>query len=166
VSVPFRVGQGFDAHRFSDSPRVLRLGGVEVAGRGLAGHSDADVVAHAVADALLGGAGLDDLGTIFPASDSAWADANSIELLREVVARVSASGWTVGNVDTVVVAQGPKLAPYRAAMQQRLSTVVGAPVSVKPKHPEGLGALGREEGIACWATALLVASAEPLTGES
>jgi 2-C-methyl-D-erythritol 2,4-cyclodiphosphate synthase len=152
-----RVGHGFDVHRFTDDPgRPLRLGGVEVpGGRGLAGHSDADVVAHAVADALLGGAGRGDIGELFPDSDPAWAGADSMVLLAEVVALVTADGWDVANVDVTVVAEAPRIAPLRAAIEQRLTGAVGGPVTVKGKRAEGLGALGRQEGIACWAVALL-----------
>jgi 2-C-methyl-D-erythritol 2,4-cyclodiphosphate synthase len=154
-----RVGLGFDVHPFSGDPaRPLRLGGVEVAGAdGLAGHSDADVVAHAVADALLGAAGLDDLGTLFPDTDPGLAGVDSVVLLERVVALVLDSGWSPVNVDCALAAAKPRLAPVRQAMEQRLSEVVGAPVTVKPKRPEGLGALGRAEGMACWAVALLEA---------
>jgi 2-C-methyl-D-erythritol 2,4-cyclodiphosphate synthase len=152
-----RVGLGFDVHPFSDDPaRPLVLGGVVLAGeRGLAGHSDADVVAHAVADALLGAAGLGDLGSFFPDTDPEWKDANSLRLLGAVVEQVRDAGWSPGNVDTAVVLEAPKLAPHRAAMEARLGAIVGADVSIKPKRAEGLGALGRREGVACWAVALL-----------
>jgi len=152
-----RVGLGFDVHPFSDEPgRALVLGGVTVDGeRGLAGHSDADVVAHAVADALLGAAGLGDLGSRFPDSDPEWHGADSARLLATVVDLVRADGWSVANVDCSVVAEVPRLAPHRAAMEERLTAVVGAPVTVKPKRAEELGALGRSEGIACLAVALL-----------
>jgi len=152
-----RVGHGFDVHGFSDEAgRVLRLAGVDVPGhRGLAGHSDADVIAHAVADALLGAAGLGDIGERYPDTDAAWAGADSMELLASVTALLAADGWTVGNVDVTVVAEAPRLAPHRDEMQQRLSSAVGAPVAVKAKRAEGLGALGRREGIACWAVALV-----------
>ena len=153
-----RVGQGFDVHPWSDEPgRALVLGGVVIPGeRGLAGHSDADVVAHAVADALLGAAGLGDIGTHFPDTDSRWRGADSLTLLGHVVGLVEAEGWSVGNVDTTVVLEAPKLAPHKAAMEERLAAVVGAAVSVKAKRAEGLGALGRGEGVACFAVALLV----------
>ena len=153
-----RVGQGFDVHPWSDEPgRALVLGGVVVPGeRGLAGHSDADVVAHAVADAILGAAGLGDIGTHFPDTDSRWRGADSLTLLGHVVGLVQAQGWSVGNVDTTVVLEAPKLAPHRAAMEERLAAAVGAAVSVKAKRAEGLGALGRGEGVACFAVALLV----------
>ena len=152
-----RVGLGFDAHPFSSDPaRRLVLGGVVLADeRGLGGHSDADVIAHAVADALLGAGGLDDLGTRFPASDPAWAGADSIGLLSTVAEEVRAAGFRPVNVDVAVVLEAPRLAPHRAAMQSRLSEAVGAPVSVKPKSPEGLGTLGRGEGVAAWAVALV-----------
>lgn len=152
-----RVGQGFDVHPWSDDPaRRLVLGGVVVEGeRGLAGHSDADVVAHAVADALLGAAGLGDIGSHFPDSDSRWRGADSLTLLAHVAGLVRAEGWTVGNVDTTVILEAPRLAPHKAAMEKRLAEVVETQVSVKAKRAEGLGALGRGEGVACFAVALL-----------
>ncbi|HYH50886.1 MAG TPA: 2-C-methyl-D-erythritol 2,4-cyclodiphosphate synthase [Acidimicrobiia bacterium] len=152
-----RVGQGFDVHPWSDDPgRRLLLGGIVLEGeRGLAGHSDADVVAHAVTDALLGAAGLGDIGSHFSDTDSRWRGADSMTLLGHVVGLVQAGGWTVGNVDTTVILEAPKLAPHKAGMEKRLSEVVGAPVSVKAKRAEGLGALGRGEGVACFAVALL-----------
>ena len=155
--MPVRVGQGFDVHPYADDPdRPLVLGGVTFAGeRGLAGHSDADVIAHAVTDALLGAAGLGDIGQHFPDTDAAWAGANSIELLRRAVADVRAAGWSPGNVDCTVVLDAPKLAPQRDELQRRLSDAVGAPVTVKGKRPEGLGALGRGEGVACFAVAIV-----------
>jgi 2-C-methyl-D-erythritol 2,4-cyclodiphosphate synthase len=154
-----RVGQGFDVHRFSDDPeRALVLGGCRFDGaRGLAGHSDADVVAHAVADALLGAAGLGDIGQQFPDTDPRWAGADSVELLRKVAAMVRAAGWSVGNVDASVVCEQPKLAPHRDEMQDRLSDAAGAPVTVTGRRAEGLGAIGRGEGIACLAVAILAA---------
>jgi 2-C-methyl-D-erythritol 2,4-cyclodiphosphate synthase len=152
-----RVGQGFDVHPWSDEPgRPLVLGGIVLPGeRGLAGHSDADVVAHAVADALLGAAGLGDIGAHFPDTDARWRGADSLTLLAHVVGLVQAEGWSVANVDTTVVVETPKLAPHKAAMEERLAGVVGAPVSVKAKRAEGLGALGRGEGVGCFAVALL-----------
>jgi 2-C-methyl-D-erythritol 2,4-cyclodiphosphate synthase len=112
-------------------------------------------VAHAVADALLGAAGLDDIGSLFPDTDPRWEGADSMELLAEAVRQVRAAGWVAANVDCSVVAERPKLAPRRAEMQQRLSEVVGAPVTVKGRRAEGIGGLGRAEGIACFASALL-----------
>ena len=152
-----RVGQGFDVHPWSDDrDRRLVLGGVPIDGeRGLAGHSDADVVAHAVADALLGAAGLGDIGSHFPDTDPRWRGADSLTLLAHVAALVRQSGWAVGNVDTTVILEAPRLAPHRTAMEERLAGTVGGPVSVKAKRAEGLGALGRGEGIACFAVALL-----------
>lgn len=155
-----RIGQGYDIHRFSDDPqRPLVLGGVVFDGEpGLDGHSDADAVAHAVADALLGAAGLGDIGSWFPDDDPATAGADSMTLLAAVVAGVRAEGWDVANVDCTVVCEAPKLAPRRPEVQARLSSVVGAPVTVKGKRAEALGALGRREGIACLAVSLLVRS--------
>lgn len=152
-----RIGLGFDVHPYTDDPaRVLVLGGVAFPGeRALAGHSDADAVAHAATDALLGAAGLGDIGEHFPDTDPRWAGADSIELLRTAVERVRAAGWEPGNVDCSVVCEQPKLAPRRAEMQQRLSEAVGADVTVKGRRPEGLGALGRGEGVACWAVAVV-----------
>jgi 2-C-methyl-D-erythritol 2,4-cyclodiphosphate synthase len=153
-----RVGQGFDIHRFSDDPsRRLVLGGVTFEGaRGLHGHSDADAIAHAVTDALLGAAGLGDIGEHFPDTDPQWKGADSLQLLRHAATLVRDAGWRVGNVDCSVVCEQPKLAPHRAEMQQRLSDAAGAPVTVKGRRAEGLGALGRGEGIACWANAVIV----------
>lgn len=153
-----RVGQGFDVHPYAEEgARPLVLGGVTFAGeRGLAGHSDADVIAHAVTDALLGAAGLGDIGQHFPDDDPALAGADSLELLRRATAEVRAAGWSPANVDCTVVLDAPKLAPHRAEVQARLSDAVGAPVTVKGKHPEGLGALGRGEGVACFAVALVI----------
>jgi 2-C-methyl-D-erythritol 2,4-cyclodiphosphate synthase len=151
-----RVGLGFDIHPFSeDAGRPLVLGGVTVDGPGLVGHSDADAVAHAIADALLGAAGLGDIGTHFPDDDPAYAGIDSMELLGRVVLTVS-THWEIGNVDVTVVIEAPKLAPYREVMQHRLADVVGASVSVKAKRAEALGALGRREGVACFAVALLM----------
>ena len=152
-----RVGQGFDIHRFSDDPaRPLVLGGVVFDGaRGLHGHSDADAVAHAVVDALLGAAGLGDIGEHFPDTDPRWKGADSLVLLDHAANLVRAEGWAIGNVDCSVVCETPKLSPHRAAMQERLSKACAAPVSVKGRRAEGLGALGRQEGIACWAVAVI-----------
>ena len=147
---------GFDVHPFSDDPdRVMVLGGVRFDGPGLAGHSDADVISHAVADALLGAAGLGDIGMHFSDTDPRWAGADSLELLAAVVVAVAGAGFTVANVDCSVVLEAPKLAPHREAMAANLSAAVNAPVSVKAKRAEGLGAIGRGEGIACWAVALV-----------
>lgn len=153
-----RVGNGFDIHRFEDtaSDRVLVLGGVRFPGeRALVGHSDADVIAHAIADALLGAAGLGDIGMHYPDTDPAWKGADSLALLADVVKKIHADGWHVGNVDCSVVCETPKIAPHRDAMASSLSTIVGAPVSVKGRRSEGLGAIGRGEGIMCFASAVL-----------
>lgn len=155
-----RIGHAFDTHRFGGNHRPLLLGGVVFPGEpGLVGHSDGDAVAHAVADALLAAAGLEDLGQRYPDTDPSWAGADSMVLLAEVVTDLRAAGWQPGNVDCTVVTEAPKLAPRRGEMEQRLSAVVGAPVTVKGKRAEGLGALGRREGIACWAVALVVSTA-------
>jgi 2-C-methyl-D-erythritol 2,4-cyclodiphosphate synthase len=153
-----RVGQGFDVHRVGDDPsRPLVLGGYEFPGRpGLVGHSDGDAVAHAVADAMLSAAGLGDIGERFPDTDSALVGADSIELLRQAATDVRAEGWSLGNADCSVICDEPKLAPVRDEMQRRLSDAAGGPVTVKGRRPEGLGALGRGEGIACFAVAVLV----------
>ena len=152
-----RVGSGFDVHAFSADPtRALVLGGVTIEGaRGLLGHSDADVIAHACAEALLGAAGLGDLGRWFPDTDPAYAGADSLELLRTVASELRRTGWVPMNIDCSVVCEQPKLAPHRDDMQQRLTGAVGAPVTVKGRRAEGLGSLGRREGIACWAVALI-----------
>jgi 2-C-methyl-D-erythritol 2,4-cyclodiphosphate synthase len=156
----FRVGQGFDVHPFSDDPgRVLVLGGVVFAGEpGLAGHSDADAVAHAVTDAILGAAGLGDIGEYFPDTEQRWQGANSMVLLAEAVRHAELAGWQVVNVDCTVICEAPKLAPHKAAMRDAVSLVVNAPVNIKGKRAEGLGALGRREGIACLASVLLESS--------
>lgn len=157
-----RVGQGFDIHPFSDDPgRRLVLGGVVFDGQGLAGHSDADVVAHAVTDALLGAAGLGDIGQRYPDTDPAHAGADSMGLLADSVAAVWADGWEVANVDCTVVLEAPRLASRRTEMQEALAVVVGAAVTVKGKRAEGLGAIGREEGVACFAVALLTRPGAP-----
>lgn len=152
-----RVGQGFDIHRFSDDPgRPLILGGVTFSDApGLQGHSDADVIAHAVTDALLGAAGLGDIGEHFPDTDPQWKNADSLLMLEHVALMVRSRGWDIGNVDCSVVCEVPKLAPHREAMQRNLSQATDAPVSVKGRRAEGLGALGRREGIACWTVAVL-----------
>ncbi len=157
-----RIGNGFDIHRFADdSSRPLVLGGVTIPGEvGLLGHSDADVITHAVAEALLGAAGLGDLGSHFPDTDDRWRGAVSTELLAHVMVLVREKGWQVANVDCSVIAERPKLSPHRQEMQELLSAVVEAPVTIKGRRAEGIGGLGRSEGIACSASALLIGNEE------
>jgi 2-C-methyl-D-erythritol 2,4-cyclodiphosphate synthase len=157
VKLP-RVGIGYDVHRFSDDPaRPFVLGGVTFEGQpGLVGHSDADAAAHAIADALLGAAGLGDIGQHFPDTDKEWKDADSLVLLRAIALRVQAAGFEIGNVDCTVITEAPKLAPMRDEMEKNLSSAIDAPVTVKASRPEALGALGRGEGLACMAVALIV----------
>jgi 2-C-methyl-D-erythritol 2,4-cyclodiphosphate synthase len=151
-----RVGHGFDIHPFSDDPdRRMVLGGVSFDGPGLVGHSDADAVAHAVIDALLGAAGLGDIGQRYPDTDPAQAGADSMALLADTVAAIRGDGWEVANVDCTVVLEAPRLTPRRDEMSDALTEVVGAQVSVKGRRAEGLGAIGRREGVACFAVALL-----------
>ncbi|HSL75015.1 MAG TPA: 2-C-methyl-D-erythritol 2,4-cyclodiphosphate synthase [Ilumatobacteraceae bacterium] len=153
----FRVGQGFDVHRFSDDPsRRLVLGGCHFPDMpGLEGHSDADAVAHACADALLGAAGLGDIGMHFPDTDPRWQGADSMVLLRHVATLLADDGWRVSNIDCAVVCERPKLAPRRDEMQANLTAAATGPVSVKGNRAERLGAIGRAEGIVCFATALI-----------
>jgi 2-C-methyl-D-erythritol 2,4-cyclodiphosphate synthase len=162
-----RVGLGFDVHPFGAAPPLV-LGGVSIADAPvLAGHSDGDAVAHAVADALLGPAGLPDLGTLFPASDDQYRGADSMALLAGVAHQVAQHGWWLENVDVTIAAETPRLAPHVATMAENLVAVlaplrepmgVGIAVSVRPKRGEGLGAIGRAEGVAVWAVALLARS--------
>jgi 2-C-methyl-D-erythritol 2,4-cyclodiphosphate synthase len=147
-----RAGIGYDAHRFEDG-RPLVLGGVEVPGApGLAGHSDADVLTHAVIDALLGATGLGDIGSHFPDDDERWRDADSLDLLRTVIGMLAGA---VANVDATLICERPRMAEHRAEMERNLSEIVSAPVSVKATTNEGMGAIGRGEGIACIAVALV-----------
>ena len=157
TSIP-RVGLGYDVHPFSDDPtRPFVLGGVTFEGeRGLTGHSDADAAAHAVADALLGAAGLGDIGQHFPDTEPQWKGADSLMLLREIAMRVRAEGFEIGNVDCTVVTEEPKLSPMRDQMQRNLTDAIDAPVTVKATRPEGLGPLGRREGLACLAVAIVM----------
>ena len=152
-----RVGIGYDSHRFAAGRRLV-LGGVEIDhDRGLTGHSDADVLTHAVIDAVLGAAGLGDLGTHFPADEERWRDADSLDLLRTVVGMV---GGPVANVDATVICETPRLGPHRAEMERNLSAALAAPVSVKATTNEGMGFVGRGEGIASIAVALIDAAEE------
>jgi 2-C-methyl-D-erythritol 2,4-cyclodiphosphate synthase len=159
-----RIGQGIDVHRFSDDPdRPLVLGGVAITGegaQGLEGHSDADAVAHALGDALLGAAGLGDIGGHAPDTDPNWQGADSLVILASVTERARQAGWVLVNADCTVVAERPRLAPYVGQMAERLAAVLGGPVNVKATTAEGLGALGRAEGISCSAV-VLVASLSP-----
>lgn len=154
-----RVGIGYDVHPFAvDEPdRPLVLGGVTIDGHAaLAGHSDADAVAHAVCDALLGAAGLPDLGTLYPASEGRWKNARSMDMLADVMQRLRSAGWDVGNVDIVINAEAPRLAPHLGEMCQNLEAVLGADTTnLKPKRGEGIGSIGRVEGIAVYAVALV-----------
>ena len=149
-----RVGIGYDSHRFAaDGAAPLILGGVEIAAEGgLEGHSDADVITHAVIDALLGSCGQGDIGARFPPGEERWAGADSIGLLETVLAELGADPV---NVDVTVICEEPKLGPHREAIQRRLSEVLGAPVSIKATTNEGMGAIGRGEGIAVMAVAMV-----------
>ncbi|MCC7370613.1 MAG: 2-C-methyl-D-erythritol 2,4-cyclodiphosphate synthase [Chloroflexi bacterium] len=154
-----RVGTGLDVHALAAGRRLV-LGGVEIPHtHGLAGHSDGDALVHAVVDALLGAANRGDIGQWFPSSDQRWAGADSIEMLRTVAQTLAAEGWSIGNVDATVIAQRPRIGPHIAAMRERLADALGVPadaVSVKATTTDHLGALGRAEGIAAQAVALLV----------
>ena len=157
----FRVGFGYDVHQLVKG-RALILGGVDIPfERGLLGHSDADVLAHAVGDALLGAAALGDIGRHFPDTDEQFREVDSLWLLQQIVLRIAEAGYEIGNVDATVVAQRPKLAPHIAPMRQRLSAALGIDrngVSVKATTSERLGFMGREEGIAAHAVVLIVAN--------
>ncbi len=154
-----RIGQGYDCHRLV-AGRDLVLGGVTVPhDRGLLGHSDADALLHAVIDALLGAAGLKDIGTYFPDSDPRYRGADSRLLLRETLKMVAGQGYAIGNIDATVIAQRPKLAPYIDQMKRNMAEDLAVDLSqvgLKAKTNEGMGALGRQEGIAVFAVALLV----------
>lgn len=158
MKFPFRVGQGFDVHALVKD-RPLIIGGVNIPhSHGLAGHSDADVLLHAVTDALLGAAGLGDIGRHFPDTDPAYKGADSRRLLREAYEKVRASGWQVVNIDATVHAQAPKIGPYAAAMASNIAADLAlepTEVNIKAKTNEQLGHLGRKEGIAATVTALL-----------
>jgi 2-C-methyl-D-erythritol 2,4-cyclodiphosphate synthase len=153
-----RVGFGYDVHAFAGG-RKLVLGGVEIPSeQGLQGHSDADVLTHAVMDALLGAAALGDIGLLFPDSDSRYKDAFSLELLQQVVQLLKFKGFCCGNLDCTIVAQVPKVAPYREEIKKSLAAVLGIAmdcVNVKATTTEGLGFTGRREGIAVYAVCLL-----------
>ena len=144
------VGIGYDSHRFAEA-RPLILGGVEIEyGRGLSGHSDADVLTHAVIDALLGATGQGDIGTLFPDDEERWRDADSVDMLRTVVGTI---GGRIVNVDATLVCEEPRLSPHRAEMERILAEATSARVSIKATTNEGMGWIGRGEGIACIAVA-------------
>ena len=163
----YRVGLGYDAHRFAPD-RALVLGGVRLREHdGLLGHSDADVLVHAIMDALLGAAGLEDIGHYFPDSDPALAGADSVDLLAAVVDLLRDRGWRPGNIDAVVICEEPRIAPYRAAMRQRLAEALGIgsdAVGIRGTTTEGMGFTGRGEGIAAQAVALVERTTD--SGES
>ena len=154
----YRVGTGFDAHALEPGVPLV-LGGVRIEHpSGLAGHSDGDVLAHALTDAVLGAAGLEDIGALFPSNDPAHKGADSIELLREAWSRVQESGWELVNADVVLIGEEPRLAPHRDAMRARLADALGvdaAQIAVRATTTDGLGFTGRREGLAAQAVALL-----------
>lgn len=153
-----RVGIGYDAHPF-EAGRPLVLGGITIPHHlGLSGHSDADVLTHAVIEAVLGAAAAGDIGEHFSDNDPEWRDASSIGLLKKVMAVLGKMGYQVGNVDVTILLEEPKLSPFKEAMRRRLAEVLGAnvnTVSLKPKTTNGLGFIGRQEGIAAYAVALI-----------
>lgn len=160
MSIPiFRIGQGYDCHALV-SGRPLIIGGVTIPhGRGLLGHSDADVLLHAITDAIFGAAALGDIGRHFPDTDARFSGADSRQLLREACARVAAAGYTIGNIDATIIAQSPKMAPHIPAMIAHIAADLGVDanrINIKAKTNEKLGFLGREEGIAAEAIALIV----------
>jgi 2-C-methyl-D-erythritol 2,4-cyclodiphosphate synthase len=164
VTLEDRVGIGSDIHRLGEN-RPLLLGTVEVAhAKGLVGHSDGDVLCHAVADALLGAAALGEIGVIFPDDDPAWRDLRGSTMLEGVAARLGAAGWSIGNIDAVVQAEAPRLSPHRTAMARGIAAALGCDperVSVKIKSNEGCDAIGRGEAIAALAVARIVAKERP-----
>lgn len=152
-----RVGIGIDAHAFSDEA-MLVLGGVELSGRGLAGHSDGDVVSHALIDAILGAAGLEDIGALFPSGDAQWEGASSLDLLRRAYEDAQEAGWELVNADCVLIGEEPRIAPVRDELRQRLSGVLGVGmerITVRATTTDRLGFTGRGEGLAAEAVALL-----------
>jgi len=161
MTLSLRVGVGYDSHRFGEGG-PMRLGGIDIpAGRHCAGHSDGDAICHAITDAILGAAGLGDIGEMFPDTDAANKGKDSVVMLEAAVARLHASGWRVGNVDVTVVTQRPKIGPHRAAMRERLAAALqvhSTEVFVKGKTNEGLGWIGREEGLGVIATATILAT--------
>jgi 2-C-methyl-D-erythritol 2,4-cyclodiphosphate synthase len=156
-----RIGLGVDAHAFADGVRLV-LGGVEVeAPRGLAGHSDGDVIAHALIDAVLGAAGLGDIGSLFPSGDPAWEGVSSLDLLQRAAAEVREAGWELVNADCILVGEEPRIAPLRAQMGERLAAALGVEasrVTVRATTTDALGFTGRREGLAAQAVALVRAT--------
>jgi 2-C-methyl-D-erythritol 2,4-cyclodiphosphate synthase len=153
-----RSGIGYDVHRFAEGRRLI-LGGVEIPfEKGLIGHSDADVLLHAIADALLGAAALGDIGVHFPPTEPKWKDMDSLEIVKHSVALLLEHGWELVNIDASVIAEAPKVNPHAEAMKQRIHEATGLPldaISIKATTSEGLGFVGRQEGIAAFATAMI-----------
>jgi 2-C-methyl-D-erythritol 2,4-cyclodiphosphate synthase len=152
-----RVGIGLDAHAFSDEAKLV-IGGVEFPGRGLAGHSDGDVVAHALIDAILGAAGLEDIGALFPSGEAQWEGASSLDLLKTAYERARNAGWELVNADCVLIGEEPRIAPVRGELRERLSGVLGVDmdrITVRATTTDRLGFTGRGEGLAAQAVALL-----------
>jgi 2C-methyl-D-erythritol 2,4-cyclodiphosphate synthase len=158
----YRIGLGYDSHRFVPGG-PLRIGGVDVPhDRSLSGHSDGDAVAHAITDAVLGAAGVGDIGSMFPDDDPANRGRDSLEMLRLAVEQVRARGWRVGNVDVTVITEAPRIGPHRDAMRAALARALGASVeniSIKGKSNEGMGSIGSGEGLACLAVVSLARAA-------
>lgn len=167
VPTEVRVGHGYDIHAFAEGRRLI-LGGVEIPWhKGLAGHSDADALTHAIMDALLGAAGLPDIGCRFPNTDPTWKDANSLSLLASVAKELTESGCRILNIDATIVAQAPKMAPFAEQMKANLASAMGVShrkIGLKATTHEGVGSLGREEGIACFAAALIAAPLDDCGG--
>jgi 2-C-methyl-D-erythritol 2,4-cyclodiphosphate synthase len=152
-----RIGIGLDAHAFSDEAKLV-IGGVEFPGRGLAGHSDGDVVAHALIDAILGAAGLEDIGAFFPSGEAQWEGASSLDLLKTAYDRARNAGWELVNADCVLIGEEPRIAPVRGELRERLSGVLGVDmdrITVRATTTDRLGFTGRGEGLAAQAVALL-----------
>ncbi|OIO60269.1 MAG: 2-C-methyl-D-erythritol 2,4-cyclodiphosphate synthase [Verrucomicrobia bacterium CG_4_10_14_3_um_filter_43_23] len=158
MSAPFRIGYGYDIHPFEEGRRLI-LGGVDIPfEKGLKGHSDADCLSHAIADAILGAAGLSDIGTYFPNTDSKWKDMDSQDILRKASREINAHGYLVGNIDAMIIAEEPKLSPYLAQMKEILSKSLSLPVTsigIKATTNEGVGDIGRGLAIAAHATCLI-----------
>ena len=152
-----RVGIGLDAHAFSDEARLV-IGGVEFPGSGLAGHSDGDVLTHALIDAILGAAGLEDIGTLFPSGEAEWEGASSLDLLKTAYGEACKAGWELVNADCVLIGEGPRIAPVRGELRERLSGALGVDlgrITVRATTTDRLGFTGRDEGLAAQAVALL-----------